>query len=124
MLGYLLTSDQLDKDDLAAPSFQTSIESLCSPNRNEGIRGEASLGSILERHGLGIVYPSLANPKPASRTFFSGGHIVRQYSPHINAIQIELPRSVRIAPDQSANAQQFAQSVIAYMTARNLLLSQ
>lgn len=123
MIGYTLSSDQLNQDDLSDSSFQTSIESLCSTDRNECIRGESSFGNIFERNGLGTAYPSLLNPKPEGRTFFSGGYIVRHYSSKINAIQAELAYSTRMGPDAYENAQQFAQTIVEYMKKYNLLKS-
>ncbi|UJR33999.1 hypothetical protein I4U23_021413 [Adineta vaga] len=122
MIGYMLTSDQLNRNDLSDASFQTSIESFCSSNRNECIRGKTSFGTIFERNGLDIAYPSLQNPKPGSRTFFSGGHIVRHYSPKINAIQTELPYHTRIGIEAFTNAQRFAQTIVEYMKIHNLFM--
>jgi hypothetical protein len=119
----MLSSDQLNQNDLSFPSFKTSIESLCESNRNEGIRGQTSFGSIFEQHGLGVAYPSLANPKPGSRTYFSGGYITRNYSSKINVIQTELPNDIRTGSNKRINAQHFAQAIVEYMQINNLLVS-
>ncbi len=119
----MLSSDQLNQNDLSHPSFRTSIESLCGSNRNDGIRGPTSFGTIFEQHGLGIAYPSLANPKPGSRTFFSGGYIIRHSSSKINAIQAELPYEIRTGINKRTNAQCFAQAIVQYMKINNLLVS-
>ncbi|CAF0759812.1 unnamed protein product [Rotaria sordida] len=123
MIGYMLSSDQLNQNDLSNPSFQTSIESLCGSNRNECIRGQTSFGSIFEQHGLGVTYPSLTNPKPGSRVFFHGGYIIKNYYSKINAIQIELPHDIRTGKNKLMNAQNFAQAIIEYMKTNNLLLT-
>ncbi|CAF0990700.1 unnamed protein product [Rotaria sordida] len=123
MIGYMLSSDQLNQNDLLDPSFQTSIESLCGSNRNECIRGQTSFGSIFEQHGLGVTYPSLTNPKPGSRVFFHGGYIIKNYYSKINAIQIELPHDIRTGKNKLMNAQNFAQAIIEYMKTNNLLLT-
>ncbi|CAF0774579.1 unnamed protein product [Rotaria sp. Silwood1] len=123
MIGYMLSRDQLNQNDLSNPSFKTSIESLCEPNRNECIRGQTSFGSILERYGLGVVYPSLANPKPGSRVFFPGGYIIQNYSSKINSIQIELPFDIRAGNNKRMNAQNFAQAIIEYMKINDLLIT-
>lgn len=123
MLGYMLSNDQLNENDLSGPLFKTSIESLCESNRNEGIRGYTSFGTMFERHGLGIAYPSLANPKPESRIFYSGGHIIRNYSAMINAIQVELPSDIRTGKNKLLNAQLFARTLVEYMKTKNLLMS-
>ena len=123
MIGYTLSSDQLNQNDLSDSSFQTSIESLCLTNRNECIRGENSFGSIFERNGLGIAYPSSLNPKPEGRTYFAGGYIVRHYLSKINTIQAELAYSTRMGPNAYENAQLFAQTIVEYMKTYNLLKS-
>jgi hypothetical protein len=120
----MLSSDQLNQNDLSLPSWKTSIESLCGSNRNECIRGQTSFGSIFEQHGLGVAYPSFENPKPGFRAFFSGGYIVRHYSSKINAIQTELPYDTRIGANKRTNAQNFAQAIVEYMKVNNLLVSE
>lgn len=124
MIGYMLSSDQLNRNDLSNPSYRTSIESLCGSNRNEAIRGSTSFGSILERHGLGITYPSLGNPKPGSRKFFSGGYIIQTYSSKINAIQLELSHDIRTGRNKVTNAQSVAHAIIEYMNIHNLLITE
>lgn len=120
----MLSGDQLNQNDLSLPSFKTSIETLCESNRNETIRGQKSFGTIFEKHDLGVAYPSLTNPKPGSRTFFSGGYIIRNYSSKINAIQTELPYDIRTGGNKRTNAQNFAETIVEYMTTNNLLISQ
>jgi hypothetical protein len=63
------------------------------------------------------------NPKPGSRTFFSGGYIIRSSSAKINAIQTELPYEIRTGSNKRTNAQCFAQAIVEYMTKNNLLVS-
>ena len=123
MIGYMLTKDQLNQDDLSDPSFKTSIDLLCGSSRNEDIRGPGSFGTILEQHGLGIVYPSSENPKPGSRTFYSGGYITRHYSSKINVIQAELSYDIRTGANKRFNAQKFAKTIVEYMKTKNLLIS-
>jgi hypothetical protein len=124
MIGYMLSGNQLNQNDLSSPSFTTSIESLCGSNRNEAIRGQTSFGTIFEQHGLGVAYPSLSNPTPGSRTFFSGGYIIRNYSSKINAIQTELPYDIRTGENKRTNARKFAEVIVEYMKIHNLLMSQ
>lgn len=121
MLGYMLSKEQLNHNDLSSLSFQTSIESLCRLNRNEIIRGQSSFGTILEEYGFGTVYPSLKNPKPESHIFFAGGYITDSYSSKINAIQSELPYDVRAGPNNSTYAVKYAQAVLKYMEIHHLL---
>jgi hypothetical protein len=121
MVGYLLTAAQLDRDDLSASSFETSIESLCRVDRNACIRGSSSFGTILEENGMGTVYPSMVHPKPGSLDFFSGGYITYNYIPKINALQTELPYDVRNGVNRKIYAKNYAQAIVNYMKLNNLL---
>jgi hypothetical protein len=123
MVGYLLTSNQLNQNNLSNPSFFTSIERLCGADRNECIRGPSSFGTLLELNGLGIAYPSLANPKPGSNTFLSGGYITRHYLSKVSAIQTELPYNIRVGANRLTHAKNYAKVVVDYMKEHNLLLS-
>ena len=123
MVGYLLTSQQLNQNNLNSLSVKTSIESLCGSNREECIRGQSSLGTALELNALGIAYPSLANPKPGSLRFLSGGYITRNYSSTINTIQTELPYEIRAGVNRRIHAKNYAKAIISYMKLNHLLLS-
>jgi hypothetical protein len=123
MVGYLLTGDQLNQNNLSNPSFTTSIERLCGLDRDECIRGPSSFGTILELNGLGISYPSLANPKPGSNRFLSGGYITRNYLSQVSAIQTELPYNVRAGANRVTYAKNYAKAVVDFMKLNNLLLS-
>ncbi|CAF3981210.1 unnamed protein product [Rotaria sordida] len=124
MVGYLLDSDLLNRDDLQTTlGTITSIEQICSlSNRTECIRGKTSFGTILEANGLGIAYPSTAYPKPGNGTFFEGGYITRNYISKINAIQTELPYDMRAGTYKRMNAIKYAHALIDYMTVNNILL--
>ena len=124
MVGYLLTATQLNQDTLSGSSFTTSIESLCSTDRNVCIRGPSSFGTILESNGLGVSFPSLLNPKPGSRLFYSGGFITANYISKINAIQTELPYSTRAGANRAVLAKNYAQAIVEFMKANQLLLSE
>lgn len=123
MVGYLLTGNQLNQNNLSNPSFTTSIERLCGPDRDECIRGPSSFGTILELNELGISYPSLANPKPDSNRFLSGGYITRNYLSQGSAIQTELPYNVRAGANRITYAKNYAKAVVDFMKLNNLLLS-
>ncbi|CAF4569081.1 unnamed protein product [Rotaria sp. Silwood2] len=124
MVGYLLDSDLLNRDDLQSTlGTITSIEQICSlSNRTECIRGQTSFGTILETNELGIAYPSMAHPKPGNGTFFEGGYITRNYILKINAIQTELPYDIRAGPYKRVNAMKYARALIDYMTVNTILL--
>ena len=121
MVGYLLTSNQLNQNDLSNPSFSSSIERLCGSGRNQCIRGPTSFGTILENCGLGIAYPSSANPKPGSIDFLSGGYITRNYLSQVSAFQTELPYYIRTGADRLTHAKNYAKAVIDYMAANGIL---
>ncbi|CAF3212399.1 unnamed protein product [Rotaria sp. Silwood2] len=123
MVGYLLTGQQLNRDDLNVLSVTTSIESLCGSDRNECIRGQSSFGTALELNGLGVAYPSFANPKPGSIDFLSGGFITSNYISRINAIQTELPNGMRTSANRLDNARKYAQAIVDYMQTNHLLRS-
>ncbi|CAF3465604.1 unnamed protein product [Rotaria sp. Silwood1] len=123
MIGYLLTGAHLNRDVFNTLSVITSIEPLCGSNRNECIRGNSSFGTALELNGLSIVYPSLAHPKPGSIDFLSGGFITRNYISRINAIQTELPISMRTAANRLDNTKKYAQAIVDYIQRNSLLRS-
>ena len=121
MVGYLLTGAQLNQNNLNSLSVTTSIDSLCGSNREECIRGQSSFGTALESNGLGIVYPSVANPKPGSNRFLSGGYITSNYKSKINTIQTELPFGVRNGDNRRTYARNYARAIINYMKLNGLL---
>ena len=123
MVGYLLTGNQLNQNNLSALSFSTSIERLCGSDRNQCVRGPSSFGTILENNGLGIAYPSLANPNPGSIDFLSGGYITRNYISQVSAIQTELPYYIRAGTDRLTHAKNYAKAIVDYMIANNFLPS-
>ncbi|CAF0925664.1 unnamed protein product [Rotaria sp. Silwood1] len=124
MVGCLLYSSLLNRDDLESTlATITSIEQICSlSNRTECIRGQTSFGTIMEKNELGIAYPSLAHPKPGNGTFYEGGFITGNYIWKINAIQTELPWSIRGGKYKLLNAKRYARTLIDYMTANNLFM--
>lgn len=123
MIGYLLTGNKLNQDSLSGSSFSTSIERLCSADRNPCVRGSSSFGTFLENRGLGITYPSLANPKPGSIDFLSGGFITKNYISQVSAIQTELPTYIRTSANRLTYAKNYARAVIDYMIANSFLPS-
>jgi hypothetical protein len=123
MVGHLLSGTQLNQNNLNSLLVKTSIESLCGSSREECIRGQSSFGTVLELNGLGISYPSLANPKPGSIRFLSGGYITNNYKSKINAIQTELPYGTRAGVNRRIQARNYAKAIINYMKLNNLLLS-
>ncbi|TFH48737.1 MAG: hypothetical protein E4G92_03045 [Bacteroidia bacterium] len=108
-LGYLLSSDELQLEDdlLDLDSFveYSSIRSLINDNVNglsysQLVRGEKSLGSLLENLGYSTV-PSPAHFFPGSgEPYFSGGYNTSRHGSSnggtIDGIQIELDEDVRM----------------------------
>ncbi|CAF3701218.1 unnamed protein product [Rotaria sordida] len=121
MVGYLLSGAKLNRSNLNVLSVTTSIDRLCGSDRNECIRGQSSFGTALELNGLGVVYPSLAHPQPGAIDFLSGGFITSNYIARINALQTELPNWMRTATNRVENARKYAQAIIDYMQANDLL---
>lgn len=121
MVGTRLSAVQLNNDDLNTTSIESLIESSCSNDRNECIRGKKSLGTFLEANGLGISYPSLNNPKPNNKTFYKGGYITNHYSSKINVIQTELSYVVRNAFDSKIYVQKYVQALVEFMKINQLL---
>ncbi|CAF2741198.1 unnamed protein product [Rotaria sp. Silwood2] len=76
---------------------------------------------LWKKKQLGIVYPSMVHPKPGNRTFLEGGYITCNYISKINAIQTELPWSIRGGTYKLLNAKRYARTLINYMRVNNLL---
>lgn len=123
MVGYLLSGDQLNTNNLNTLSVPTSIDLLCNSSLEECIRGPNSFGAALESNQLGIAYPSLANPKPGSLRFLSGGYITKNYISNINAIQTELPYDIRAGVNRRTHARNYAKAVVHFMKQNHLLSS-
>lgn len=101
-LGYLLSGSTLRLSDASLNSAEildnTSIRQLVTDNLQklshaQLIRGDFSLGSLLEKEGYAAV-PSTADPAPRSgQDYFSGGYSTERhgsaFNGNIDAIQIE-----------------------------------
>ncbi|CAF1275440.1 unnamed protein product [Didymodactylos carnosus] len=123
MIGYLLTGSELNNDQLHFPtSIEEIIQSSCANNRKECLKGKISFGTIMEKNGLGIAYPSQNNPKPGKEVFYGGGYITQNYIKSINAIQTELPYEIRAGNQRYQYAQKYATAIYQFMTANNLLI--
>lgn len=100
-LGYLLGAAELALDDatLDAPGYRdrSSIRALALSAPApfpELLRGEASLGGLLEAGGVASV-PAPAVPFPGSDPYLSGGYTTRRHGSRdggtVSAIQLEHP---------------------------------
>lgn len=121
MVGMRLSAAQLNNDRLSPTSIERLIQLSCSDNRDECIRGSKSLGSFLESNGLGIAYPSTANPKPNNRTFYQGGYITNRYSTKVNVIQTELSYVVRNEFESRVYVEKYARALISFLRVNQLL---
>ncbi|CAF0927283.1 unnamed protein product [Rotaria sordida] len=121
MVGILLTGAKLNRNELSSTSIELLIQSSCSQNRSECIRGSKAFGTFMESKELGIAYSSLNNPKPGNKTFYSGGFITKNYISRINAIQAELSYVMRNDFDRRFYATRFAQALVDFMLANDLL---
>jgi N-formylglutamate amidohydrolase len=101
-LGYLLSSEELDQNDvtLNTSSYQnkSSISSWVDSSSYtfiEVLRGKVSFGSILDSLGFKSL-PSVNDPSPSGMRYFSGGYNTARHGSRnngvISAIQIELPK--------------------------------
>lgn len=107
-LGYLISKNELMLNDgvLNSDTYvnQSSLRNLVSENLSQQthaalLRGNQSLGTIMENKGYAAV-PSSNDPAPASNeAYFSGGYNTHRYGSieegRIDAIQIECNQNVR-----------------------------
>jgi len=91
-IGYLLTSDDLLRDDAALDANQprpSSLDALqrhaagaagVAPSVSAAVRGPSSIGAAIERAGFGCT-PSPQQPQPSagSATYFWGAYTTRRY---------------------------------------------
>lgn len=107
-MGYLINSNQLNthevlSEELARPSINNLVKSS-KYRLNELIRGSVSLGGIMQlKYNLKVV-PSPNHTSPQHACYYSGGYITKLHgllkkSSKLNAIQIELPYTMRIEQD-------------------------
>lgn len=100
-IGYLITSSQLDKSDdyidTEIPKNEISLRAILNKSEyslSHLIRGEFSLGSLMEKKNI-TALPSQQNLGPNGSRYFSGGYITNIYGTDINydisSIQLEFP---------------------------------
>lgn len=128
-LGYLLQSDELSKSESSLNALSligsSSIKNLIFNNLQKLdhasiLRGNSSLGQILEVLGFPTV-PSKEDPFPLSHEpYFSGGFNTQIYgsrdSGQIDAIQVECNRDIRFETDERVKfAKGFSLSLNEYL---------
>jgi len=105
--GYLVRRTELkrsktDVDHHRATSSLRHLATCCGDNGgvsfHELIRGERSLGGLMEARGYRSV-PSPANQHPGDGNYFSGGYTTQRHGSRdggtIDSVQVESPRDVR-----------------------------
>jgi hypothetical protein len=115
-LGYLLKASQLDSAVLPVTSKSSFnlLASLSGYKLDEIIRGSQSLGGIMQQKYNFNVVPSPANPSPKNASYYSGGYITEAHGSYysngyrVNAVQIELPSSMRSDAVYEANGKKIA----------------
>lgn len=112
MIGTLLSASQLNEDFLSNTSIERLIKVSCEKDREKCVRGVNSLGTAMESNGLGIVYPSLENPKPNDKVFYRGGFTTSEHSKESNVIQIEMPFAFRNGFQYDDFISKFVRSII------------
>ena len=103
-VGYLLQEHDLDKQKVLTPQFKSSISYLASLSPysyNDIIRGNVSIGGLLEQKFNYRAVPSISIPAPNGGDYFNGGYTtliygsMKTFNNSMNAIQIESPASLR-----------------------------
>lgn len=117
-LGYLLRSGDLNQSDreiddsrLASQSSIRHLSQNVEIPFSELLRGEESLGEIMEQHGYPSV-PSASDPSPGEDPYFSGGYSTDRYGSNdggtIDGVQLEANfQGVR---DTEENRREFAEA--------------
>lgn len=121
--GYVLTRQQLNSPSLSPSTMQSSIDNLVAKSplsMDELVRGDLSLGGILESlHKIKSI-PSPKNPRPNDNNYFTGGYISQVHGSYMNrlqpfsAIQIESPSSLRQTATVDDFARKLADAVFQY----------
>lgn len=102
-LGYTISKDQLNSGTFSPndSSIAHLWRKLSTVSFNDLLRGNRSLGKFIEDQDnkAYVCVPSPTYPSPGNGNYFIGGYIIKtfgsKYSGSIDAIQIELPKSMR-----------------------------
>ena len=125
-LGYQLSARQLKLsgdalEELEAISTLANLTRAGSGTFEERLRGDTSLGGLLEARGFPSV-PSPSNPNPGDEPYFSGGYNAERYGSKVSgegmiAVQVECPRpGVRdTSGNRSRFASAFAESILEFL---------
>ncbi|KAI9496529.1 hypothetical protein BDB00DRAFT_809207 [Zychaea mexicana] len=133
MLGYLLHKNELiqlqddrnrtDQAVLKKSSIQTLAARISIPEHpSELLRGDGSFGELMEYSEETVkAVPSSSHPAPLQDEFYySGGYTTHAYHKNdsnrngLDVIQIELPRYLRLTPDQRQVAARAITGAVTY----------
>ena len=123
----MLKASQLDSPVLPATSSSSFnlLASLSGYKLDEIIRGSKSLGGIMQqKYGFNVV-PSPTHPSPNNSSYYTGGYITQahgSYYPNdyrVNAVQMELPSSMRSDAVYEANGKKIAACLFDFYWAHN-----
>ena len=121
-LGYLLSRYDLNRTsnaDLFEKSSIKYLSSRVSVTFSDLLQGDAGLGGLIQSYGYGVV-PSPSFPSPNGGKYYTGGYITRVHgsrdSGHIDAIQIESPRSLRDSKSGPTYARRLAAAIHIFKT--------
>jgi len=99
-LGYLLSTEQLNKGDFN--STESSVRQLARRLGKSGkdvMAGSLSLGAFIEKEGY-MAFLSPRQPSPGEWKYFKGGYTVERHGSRdqgvFDSISVETPREVRI----------------------------
>ena len=127
-IGYLLSAKELDNEILNFSTNYSSIgllASLSSYSLDDLIRGDVSIGGILQNKFNLKVVPSPNYKRPGTGNYYNGGYITSRYGSnggfmkHLNAIQIELHGSLRQIDNYKSTAKNLASSIFYYYNIHN-----
>lgn len=131
-LGYMLSSNYLNKNGFIKNTINTSISNLALSSEyklDELIRGEVSFGAILNNNISDVtVLPSPSMRAPGIGKYYSGGFIIERYGsrceynrnkPLISAIQVELPQFMRTDSNYSTYSLGIAKSIYEFYKVHN-----
>ena len=116
-IGYIIRKNELDLP-LLPNSLNSSVAIMSALSTkyslDEIIRGDASLGGLMQKKYNLKVVPSPHYPSPGQSNYYNGGHITSTHgsyypSPYsVNALQIEIPKAMRADDTFQSYAKQIA----------------
>ena len=122
-IGYIIRKNELDFPYLPN-SLSSSVSVMRSLSKKysleEIIRGDVSLGGIMQNKFNLKTVPSPSYPSPQNNSYYNGGYITSIHgsyypSPYsVNALQIEIPKIMRVDGVFETYAKTIASSLYDY----------